>query len=197
MSCAYGLIFRSRVWTRSPGDLAVFGDTAHKIDSGWSARGGYAGFRDHLHALATEFDHIHLHPEIWRSVRPASSMPAHLLLKAVQRIDPAQYPAVLRALRRDFFERGLDISQRSVLQDSLRCIDVDVDQVQALMDSGVAHADLEADRREQQRLLVQGSPTYVLNEGRQKLYGNVGYGVIEANIKELLRSPAAGAASWC
>lgn len=63
--------------------------------------------------------------------------------------------------------------------------------------SGVAFADLEADHRDQQLLMVQGSPTYILNNGRQKLYGNVGYGVIEANIKELIRSPAAGAASWC
>jgi hypothetical protein len=44
---------------------------------------------------------------------------------------------------------------------------------------------------------VQGSPTYILNNGRQKLFGNVGYGVIEANIMELIRSPVAGAASWC
>ena len=72
-----------------------------------------------------------------------------------------------------------------------------MDEVLEVIDSGVAHADLEADRRDQQALMVQGSPTFILNEGRQKLYGNVGYGVIEANIKELLRSPAAGAASWC
>jgi predicted DsbA family dithiol-disulfide isomerase len=51
--------------------------------------------------------------------------------------------------------------------------------------------------REKEQLHITGSPTIVLNEGRQKLYGNVGYGVIEANIKELLKSPDAGAASWC
>ena len=64
-------------------------------------------------------------------------------------------------------------------------------------DSGTAHADLEADHRDQRDLMIQGSPTFILNEGRQKLYGNVGYGVIEANINELLRSPTTGAASWC
>jgi predicted DsbA family dithiol-disulfide isomerase len=45
--------------------------------------------------------------------------------------------------------------------------------------------------------LVEGSPTFVLNEGRQVLFGNVGYRVLEANIRELIREPAAGAASWC
>ena len=44
---------------------------------------------------------------------------------------------------------------------------------------------------------LQGSPSFVLNDGRQKLYGNVGYRVIEANIEELLRAPSADQASWC
>jgi hypothetical protein len=34
------------------------------------------------------------------------------------------------------------------------------------------------------------------NEGRQRLNGNVGYRVLEANIRELLNHPA-GEQSWC
>ena len=79
----------------------------------------------------------------------------------------------------------------------LEAVGVSVKDVDEVIASGIAFSDLEADRRDQQSLLIQGSPTFVLNEGRQKLYGNVGYGVIEANIRELLRSPAAGTASWC
>jgi predicted DsbA family dithiol-disulfide isomerase len=103
----------------------------------------------------------------------------------------------MKELRLAFFERCLDISSRSVLEDVLEVAGVPVNEVQEVIDSGVAHADLEADFRDQQILMVQGSPTFVLNEGRQKLFGNVGYGVIEANINELLRSQVAGAASWC
>ena len=45
---------------------------------------------------------------------------------------------------------------------------------------------------------VQGSPTFVFNEGRQMLYGNVGYRIIEANLRELLSRPSAeGMPSWC
>ncbi len=44
---------------------------------------------------------------------------------------------------------------------------------------------------------IQGSPTFVLNEGRQKLYGNVGYRIIDANIQEMLREPRTDQASWC
>jgi len=176
---------------------SVFGDSAHKIQAGWAERGGYAGFADHLRDAVSEFDHITLHPEIWQRNQPASSTPAHILLKAVQRVDEHKCRAVLHALRLAFFEQCLDISSWSVLSASLETVGLSINSVRQVIDSGVAHADLEADRRDQQRLMIQGSPTLILNEGRQKLYGNVGYGVIEANIKELLRSPMAGAASWC
>jgi len=176
---------------------SVFGDTAHKIGVGWAERGGYAGFGEHLSEAVAEYTHIKIHPEIWQRNRPVSSTPAHIMLKAVQRLDQRLCRAVLHELRLAFFERCLDISRQSVLMDTLGHIGISVNDVQEVIDSGVAHADLEADHRDQQQLMVQGSPTFILNEGRQKLYGNVGYGVIEANIKELLRSPAAGAASWC
>jgi predicted DsbA family dithiol-disulfide isomerase len=176
---------------------SVFGDTAHKIGTGWADRGGYEGFAEHVHEAVSEFDHVTLHPEIWQRDRPASSTPAHILVKGVQRVDAHQCSAVLHELRRAFFERCLDIGRWSVLQAVLEAVDVSVEAVREAIDSGAAHADLEADRRDRHILMVQGSPTFILNEGRQKLYGNVGYRVIDANIRELLRSPMAGAASWC
>lgn len=90
-----------------------------------------------------------------------------------------------------------DIACTDVLEQVLGEVDVAVDSVNALIRSGQAYALLEADMREKEQQNITGSTTYVLNEGRQKLYGNVGYGVIEANIKELLRSPHMGAASCC
>ncbi|MCW8808647.1 MAG: DsbA family protein [Rhodanobacter sp.] len=176
---------------------SVFGDTAHTVGAGWAQRGGYAGFGKHLHEAVSGFDHVRLHPQIWQRDRPASSTPAHILMKAVQRVEQRQCRPVLHELRLAFFERCLDVSRWSVLKATLEAVGVSVSDVREVIDSGMAHADLEADRREQQRLMVQGSPTFILNEGRQKLYGNIGYGVIEANINELIRSPAAGAASWC
>lgn len=176
---------------------SVFGDTADKVGTGWANRGGYEGFGQHLHEVASEFDHIKLHPDIWQQCRPVSSTPAHILMKAVQRVDRSQSRAVLQELRSAFFERCLDVGKWSVLKDALDEVGVSVKDVCELIDAGIAYADLEADRRDQQNLLVQGSPTILLNEGRQKLTGNVGFRVIEANVNELLCSKAAGAASWC
>ena len=62
---------------------------------------------------------------------------------------------------------------------------------------GTAIALLTRDYQEAEKLRIEGSPTFVLNEGRQKLFGNVGFRIIEANIKELLKEPAGDQASWC
>jgi predicted DsbA family dithiol-disulfide isomerase len=64
------------------------------------------------------------------------------------------------------------------------------------IDSGAAHAALCADFDAKDRQLVEGSPTFVFNQGRQKLYGNVGYRIIEVSINELLADPG-DRASWC
>lgn len=176
---------------------SVFGDTAHKMDSTWRDKGGYEGFATHLHEVTASHDHIVLHPYLWRTVRPHSSTPVHLMLKAVQAIEPTMFEPALIASRKAFFEDGLDLSNGDVLEDILQNIKVPLEKIRELYKSGRAHALLEADSREKELLKIQGSPTFILNEGRQKLYGNVGYGVIEANIEELLRSPSAGSASWC
>jgi predicted DsbA family dithiol-disulfide isomerase len=176
---------------------SIFGDTAHKVETGWKGRGGYAGFGKHILQSVKAHPHVNVHPDIWKHCQPASSIPAHLMLKAVQRVDSFKCEIILNKIRSAFFEDCLDIGKWPVLQDIVTKSGMSIDDVQAVVDSGVAHADLDADFRVQKELMVQGSPSFILNEGRQKLYGNVGYGVIEANIKELLRSPDSGAASWC
>jgi predicted DsbA family dithiol-disulfide isomerase len=44
--------------------------------------------------------------------------------------------------------------------------------------------------------IVTVSPTFIFNEGRQRLNGNVGYRIMEANIRELLNNPSREE-SWC
>jgi len=176
---------------------SVFGDTAYKIGQGWEAKGGYAGFNAHLQEVAAQFGDLDLHPDLWLTVRPPSSTSAHLVLKAVSRIDPAALPDLLVRFRHGFFREGRDVSRWPVQRDLLRGSGLTADAVREQIDEGMAFAALEADQRDMAALRVQGSPTFLLNDGRQTLYGNVGYRIIEANIRELLQSPTAGSASWC
>ena len=99
----------------------VFGDTTHKIREGWRDRGGYEGFARHVHAVAADFGHVETHADLWQTVRPASSLPAHLWLKAAQLAETDQ-PAAERAsdrlaweLRLRFFRDGRDISHHEEL----------------------------------------------------------------------------------
>ncbi len=101
---------------------SVFGDTKHKIGKGWADRGGYGGFGKHVLDSASKFDAITVHPDIWKSTRPPSSTPAHLVLKAVQQVEPDKCKAVLEELRRAFFERCFDISAWPVLLEALEVV---------------------------------------------------------------------------
>ena len=181
----------------------VFGDTARKIATTWREKGGYEGFNAHLRHSAEAFPEITLHPDLWLTVRPASSMSAHLFLKAVQLDEaaegctPGAADETLRALRRAFFEAARDISLWSVQCDVAVAAGVDPGRIEALLHNGAAFAALASDYQDADTLRVQGSPTYILNDGRQKLFGNVGFRIIDANIQELLRAPQPDQASWC
>jgi hypothetical protein len=56
---------------------------------------------------------------------------------------------------------------------------------------------LAADYQDADKMRIEGSPSLVLNEGRQKLYGNVGFRLIEANVQGLINAPGTDEASWC
>jgi len=185
---------------------SVFGDTAGKIKSAWKDQGEYQGFNAHLRHVAEKFPHIELHPEIWLKTRPMSSASPHLFLKAIQQWDQQSAPLagaasmfeqVTSAFRRTFFRDCRDISHWNVQCEIAQSFGVDIDAVEELIHGGAAFATLAADYQDADKMRIEGSPTLVLNEGRQKLYGNIGFRVIDATIQELVREPRAEDASWC
>jgi predicted DsbA family dithiol-disulfide isomerase len=182
---------------------SVFGDTAVKIGSGWADRGGFEGYAAHIAEAARAFPEVALNRQAWRVVRPASSMSAHLFLKAVAlgegsaRCPEGAFERTTWALRQAFFRDGRDIASSAVQRDVASQQDLQLPTIQSILADGRAHAALARDYKDAEALGVAGSPSFVLNEGRQKLYGNVGYRIIEANIQELLRAPNAELASWC
>lgn len=182
---------------------SVFGDTRRKIATTWGADDGYAGFNAHLRHSAEAFPEVRINPDIWLAVRPASSMAAHLFLKAVQlaeadgRCKAGTCEVMTRQTRRAFFEEARDVGQHHVLREIAVGAGADVATVEGLIDDGRAFAALASDYQDADAMRIPGSPSFVLNEGRQKLYGNVGFRIIEANIQELLRTPHPDQASWC
>lgn len=191
--------------------IPVFGATLHRIAKGWKERGGYAGFGEHVRGVAKEFPHVSVHERAWTEVAPTTSSAAHEVLCAVRllteegTLDSARREELegrnlleeaIWQVRLAFFEHARDISNREVLFEILGQVGIPLPAIEAKLSSGQAMAELCRDIELRDEHKIEGSPTYYLNQGRQKLYGNVGYRVVSANLRELLEQPG-HQASWC
>lgn len=187
---------------------SVFGDTARKITTTRNDKGEYDGFNAHLRQVAARFPHIEVHPEIWLKTRPPTSASAHLFMKAVQQWDrdfgvvqnqssESIFDQVLWAFRCAFFRDCRDIARWNVQCEIAEAFGADIGAIEQCIHNGTAFARLDTDYHDADKMRIEGSPSFVLNEGRQKLYGNIGFRLIEANIQELLRAPQTEEASWC
>ncbi len=180
----------------------VFGFATEKLKHNWQDKGGIEAYDEHIHSVKSSFDHIEIQPNLWTNTQPKSSMPSHLLLCAVrylenlEQIENGSLSTTMWKIRQRFFRDGLDISNSEVLLSIAKDLSLPTSSIKQVIDSGIAHAELSKDLLLAQNLHVEVSPTLIFNEGRQKLSGNVGYRVIEANIKELLLNPKAQN-SWC
>lgn len=182
--------------------LQVFGDVRTKIIDGWKDRGGVEGYAAHVRSVAEGFPHVEVHPEVWLRNTPTSSLPAHLLLCGVRALEQTGQvaPGLARqaawAVREAFFRDGEDISRFAVLIETAERSGVPAAKIEPLLADGRAHAALSTDLDSMRSLDIRASPTLLFNEARQRLTGNVGYRIIEANVRELLENPK-GESSWC
>lgn len=181
---------------------SVFGDAHRKIAARWAGRGGMAAYAAHVRTVAAGFEHAPLHAEVWGTSAPRSSLSVHLFLRAVGLAErEAELPAgsfarALWATRCAFFRDGRDVSTHTEQVAVATALALPLEPITLRVESGAAHADLAADFELQKQHTVDMSPTLLFNEGRQRLNGNVGYRVIEANVRELVERAAHGQ-SWC
>jgi predicted DsbA family dithiol-disulfide isomerase len=191
--------------------IPIFASTEHRIGAGWKDRGGFEGYASHVGEVCADFGHLALSEKAWREVRPTSCAPSHQFLKALQILEaegeiPADrspefdgrslFEEAAWVIRRAFFEQARDVSRFETLWEVTVDLGLPTDAVQRLLNDGRALAAVFRDAELRDEFKVEGSPTYLLNHGRQKLYGNLGYKVIEANVEEVLRRPK-DAATWC
>jgi predicted DsbA family dithiol-disulfide isomerase len=182
--------------------VPVFGDTRTKLARGWAERGGAAGYAGHVREICSRFGLERVDARAWAEVAPSSSLSCHLFLRAVGAAELAggcgvgAMDELARAMRGAFFEQGRDIALRSVQRELVEAQGLSLAAIERHIDNGDAYAGFNRDLERVREYAVTLSPTLIFNEGRQRLNGNVGYRVIEANVRELLSGPSAGA-SWC
>jgi predicted DsbA family dithiol-disulfide isomerase len=175
----------------------VFGDLASKIDNQWKDKGGYLGFAEHVKKSAASFETPPVNEKVWTEVRPATSANAHLMLKAIQLVHGSEISIKAALLfRQAFFIEALDISNMNTLFELVKEQKLDVQALTNHINDGSAIATLMKDYQMSKLQSIKGSPSFILDEGRQTLYGNVGYRVLLSNIEELQKKPL-NEASWC
>ncbi len=192
--------------------VPIFGAGKQHVSNVWKDEGGFEGFNAHLQEVAKNWPHIKISEDLWSKVSPQSSSSAHLYLKAIQLLEQqgvvensqqdglngrTLFEEAIWLFRDAFFREGRDISCRRVQDEIAEKLHLPLAQIHELIGSGEAHAALHQDDEARNSYKIPGSPTLVLNEGRQLLYGNVGYRIIDANVRELLHNPDLGEASWC
>jgi predicted DsbA family dithiol-disulfide isomerase len=187
--------------------VSIFGDTATRIGARWSDRGGFEGYADHVREVVGGFEHVEVHPDVWRRDAPAGSYAPHVFVRAAalalddgeledpQGARPLTEELAWR-LRLAFFRDLRNVAREDVQLEVAESIGLAREAILDRIRDGRAHAALAADHEAAAGKEIAGSPTFLMNDGRQKLYGNVGYRVIEANVEELLRDARDGA-SWC
>jgi predicted DsbA family dithiol-disulfide isomerase len=137
-----------------------------------------------------------------------TSASAHLFVKAFQQWEHESrgagsqsaasiFDQVTWTFRCAFFRDCRDISRWDIQREMAEALGADIGAIEERIHSGTAFASLAADYQDAGKMRIEGSPSFVLNEGRQKLYGNVGFRLIDANIQELLRVRRTDEASWC
>lgn len=191
--------------------IPIFGCTRTRIGDGWKDRGGFAGYADHVLSVCRDFPHAPAGDGVWNRNIPSSSAMGHHFLKSVQLLEEkavipgapdvrfegrSLFEEASWRIRTAFFRDSADVSRMDRLFEIGRELGLPLAAIMEQMNSGEALAAMCRDIELRDKFRVEGSPTYVLNEGRQKLYGNLGYKIIEANVQELLHRPE-GKATWC
>lgn len=173
--------------------VPVFGSVSWRFARGpWAS----AGVEGRVRATS-EIAAAHGHPEVdgscWRNDCPSSSWAPAVAIKAVSALERAGHcdsgstERYHSALRRRFFVECKNIARRNLQLEAAEELGIARAAIEQRLDDGSALALLWEDFQEKERLKLQGSPTYVFDDGRAILYGNFPYGVLRATVDELLR----------
>jgi len=182
--------------------FSVFGNAVGKIDKAWENKGGRRAYNEHVQKIVSEFGHLGVHDDVWVKDAPYSSLPCHLYLCAAQiteekgMLEDGTFNQLAWQMRKSFFSEARDISNSVVIREIIEEQGLPVSEIESSITNGKAYAVLSEHMQSALDKQVRSSPTLTFNEDRQRLTGNVGYRILEANVRELLERPE-DQQTWC
>jgi len=169
--------------------MDVFGDTQTKMDNQWSHRGSFQGFSGHVKNTVDSFENVHVYARIWQDSQPKTSANVHLVLKAIElAVDGTASKKMALCFRESFYLKGQDIGDLGVLLNICLQNGINTALINDFINDGSAMASLMSDYHMAKVQSFQGSPTLILDEGRQILFGNISFEVLSANVQALLEN---------
>jgi len=175
----------------------LFVDMHAMLEKNWAEKGGLQAYNKMMHKLNAMFPYVEIHPQIGLQNLPHSSASCHQFLKAIDLLEQrgeiqstdtenTLLEQIDWLIRLGYFRDAQDVSQQSILLSYAEQLNIPGKAIETLLDNGEAMAALASCTSDDKQKLIEGSPSFVLNEGRQKLYGNIGYNIIASNIRALL-----------
>ena len=172
--------------------FSVFGNAVEKIDKQWESKGGRTAYSQHVQEVVDQFGHLSVHSDIWIKDPPFSSLPCHLYLCAAQlaeengKLECGTFKELAWQIRKSFFSEAKDISNISIIREIIEEKGLPLSEFESNIVNGKAYAALSSHMQRALDGYVRASPTFTFNDDRQRLTGNVGYRIIEANVRELI-----------
>ena len=177
----------------------TFASVETKVHKGWKEKGGIDAYMKHVKGLEKDFPHIQISEDCWQKANPASSANIHLFIKAIQLVEDVEQTQLedfMWSARVDFFTKGIDITKKSYQVELAKKLSLPIEKIHNNIDTGKAQAFLQEDFDRITKEKIPGSPSLVFNHGRQVIYGNTGYKIIENSLLELLENKSYDQ-SWC
>ncbi len=174
--------------------VPVFGSVSWRFTKGAWAKDGVEGRVAATRRIAEQGGRTDVTGECWRKAMPASSWAPATAIKAVFAMDDGERlgSAYQCALRERFFVGEANIALRSVQLEVAEALEIPREGIETRLDDGSALAAVCEDDAEKERLRIQGSPTYVFDNGRAMLYGNFDYRILHSTVEELVRGVGPG-----
>lgn len=172
--------------------VPVFGSVPWRFTEGPWASEGVHGRAEATRKVACRFGHDEVTGQCWVRSTPSSSWAPGAAIKAVCDMEakgvvgPGCGAIYQHAIRRRFFVDEVNVALRANQLALAEDLGLPRGPIEQRLDDGSALAALWEDHREREEQRIQGSPTYVLDGGRARFYGNFTFDALRATFEALL-----------